>query len=115
MHMGMANFALLVFIRLFSLVFMFLLRLTVDFHLHGCRSLKDKRRRLARLRDKFGQKTHVAVCESDHADSHTRSQWSFVLVASAAKVVEQAASEIELYVASSIDAEITNMQRQWLA
>ena len=115
MHLGMANFPLFVFIRLLSFEYMFLLRLTVDFHLHGCRSLKDKRKRLSRLRDKFGQKTHIAVCESDYADSHSRSQWSFVLVASAGKVVEQAASEIELYLASSIDAEITHMERQWLA
>ena len=94
---------------------MFVLRTTIDFHLHGCRSLKDKRKRLSRLRDKFGQKTHIAVCESDFADSHSRSQWSFVYVSSAAKVVEQAATEVEQYVALSVDAEITDIRRQWLA
>lgn len=89
-------------------------RLTVDFHLAGCRSLKDKRRRLAKLRDKFGQKTHVSVCESDHADSWQRAQWSFVVGAGAGRVVEQTLNEIEQYVALSVDAQVLSMQRQWL-
>ncbi len=89
-------------------------RLTIDLHLPGCGSLKDKRRRLSKLRDKFGHKTHISVCESDHADTLQRAQWSFVAAAGAAQVVEQALTEIEQYVALNVDAQILSVQRQWL-
>ena len=89
-------------------------RVTIDLHVTGCSSLKDKRRRLSKLRDKFGQKTHISVCESAHADALQRAQWSFVAIASSAKVVEQALTEIEQYVALNVDAQIIDMQRLWL-
>ncbi|MFK7916113.1 MAG: DUF503 family protein, partial [Pseudomonadales bacterium] len=41
--------------------------LQVRFVLHGCRSLKDKRKRLRGLRDRFGKQTGLAVCESGAA------------------------------------------------
>ncbi|MEE4283615.1 MAG: DUF503 family protein [Pseudomonadales bacterium] len=62
--------------------------LTIVFHLHGCQSLKDKRQRLAGLRDRFGKQTQVAVCES---------------------------ADIEKYVTSSVDAEVVDIRVQWLS
>ena len=90
-------------------------RLDVDFLLHGCRSLKDKRRRLAKLKDKFGRSPAMAVCESAYPDDLRRSRWSFVACAGSARVVEQALSDVERYVAESIDAEVTMLSRDWLA
>jgi len=89
--------------------------LRVDFVLHGCASLKDKRRRLARLRDKFGGQTGMAVCESGWPDEHRRAQWSFVAVAASATVVEQALATVETYVATALDAQVADIQREWLA
>ena len=89
-------------------------RVTIDLHVTGCASLKDKRRRLSKLRDKFGHKTHVSVCESDHADVLQRAQWSFVAMAGSATVVEQTLTEIEQYVALNIDAQILSIRRDWL-
>ena len=42
--------------------------LELEFHIPGCKSLKEKRGRLAGMRDRFGRLTNVAVCESAFAD-----------------------------------------------
>lgn len=89
-------------------------KLEIDFHITGARSLKDKRQRLARLRDKFGRQTALAVCESDFQDSLQRAQWTFVSCASSAQIVEQSLAEVERYVSLSVDAEIIDMRRSWL-
>ena len=54
--------------------------LTITFQLPGCRSLKEKRRRLRRLADHFGRNTRIAVTESDFHDIHDRGQWSFAII-----------------------------------
>ena len=91
-----------------------LAKLTVDLRLHGCRSLKDKRQRLRKLKDKFGKNTTLAVCESDYQDSHQLGQWTFVSCGGSATVIEQTLSEVEQYVAYSVDAEVVGLQRTWL-
>ncbi len=82
--------------------------LVLEFHLHGCQSLKEKRGRLQGLRQRFGKGTGVAVCESDHQNEHGRAQWSFVATAADPKVIERALQEIEEYAAESVDAELTS-------
>ena len=89
--------------------------LDIDFHLAGCASLKEKRRRLARLRDKFGRVPNLAVCESDYQDSHQRARWSVVAVAGDAVVVEQSLANVERWVAESVDATIVGVDRELLA
>ena len=90
------------------------LSVQTQFYLHGCSSLKEKRSTLAGLRDKFGKRSQIAVSETNYADDLRRAEWTFVLLASSAKVVEQIANEIETYVASGLDAELTEVQRRWL-
>ena len=89
-------------------------QLTVDFRLHGCRSLKEKRSRLGRLRDKFGRSPNLVVCESSQHDSHQFGQWSFICGASDSKIVEQMLSDVERYVSEALDAEVIGMKRLWL-
>lgn len=89
-------------------------KLEVDFRLYGCRSLKDKRQRLGRLKDKFGRQSGLAVCESDHQDSHQRGQWTFVSCASSPLIIEQSLAEVERYVTQFIDAEVLDLRRSWL-
>jgi len=91
-----------------------IVQLDVEFVLHGCRSLKDKRRRLKKLKDKFGRSSSVAVCESAYPDDLRRSGWSFIACAASATVVEQALSDIERYVEWSVDAEVISFKRSWL-
>ena len=89
--------------------------LRAGFYLHGCTSLKEKRQRLGRLRDKFGKQTSLAVCESDHADQLRRGEWTFVACAGSDVVVQQTLTEVERYLSTSLDAEVVSIDRQWLA
>ena len=88
--------------------------LQLELYFNGCRSLKEKRRRLRGLRDRLGRTTGVAVCESGYQDSHQRSQWSVIAVASDAVVVERILAEVERSVQFSVDAELVGVQREWL-
>lgn len=86
--------------------------LTVEFHLPGCNSLKEKRQRLIRLRDRFGREPNVAVCESDFQNQHERAQWTYLALASDKVAVERQLTAIERFIAEQIDAVITSMQRE---
>lgn len=88
--------------------------LCIDFHLAGCRSLKDKRQRLSGLRDRFGRNPNLAVFESDLADDHARAQWTFVAAAASARVVEQLLTGIERDIETLVDAEVVAVRREWL-
>lgn len=85
--------------------------LALDFHLDGCASLKEKRRRLGRLRDKFGRIANLAVCESAFQDNHRRARWEIVAVAGDAGVVEKSLAEVERWVAMSVDATLVDAAR----
>lgn len=89
-------------------------RLTIMFRLEGCRSLKEKRQRLAGLRDRFGRNPQIAVFESESADVLDRAEWTFVAAASAASVVEQLLAGIERDVQEIVDAEVVRMVRERL-
>jgi uncharacterized protein YlxP (DUF503 family) len=88
--------------------------LTVDFYLGGCRSLKEKRKRLKGMKERFGRSANVAVCESDHQDAHQRSQWSFVATAANGDVAERALSEILQSIQMSVDAELIGVHQEVL-
>ena len=93
---------------------MITIALQARFMLHGCHSLKDKRRRLRGLRDRFGKQVGLAVCESGAADSLRSAQWTFVAVAGNATVAEQMLDEVERYLKISVDAELVSLQRREL-
>ncbi len=89
--------------------------LQIDFHLPNCRSLKEKRHRLARLRDKFGRITNLAVCESGHNDTHNRAQWTFIAIAGDEKIVLRTVQEVCDWCAQTLDATIINIDREVIA
>lgn len=89
--------------------------LGLDFHLPGCASLKEKRSRLQRLRDKFGRAPNLAVCESGYQDMHQRARWDVVAVASSATVVERALGDVETWVQERLDATLINVEREMLS
>ena len=88
--------------------------LVVDFHLEGCRSLKEKRSRLVGLRDKLGRQPNFAVCQSDFLDSHQHAQWSFVAAASDKKIVDRILESVEEAVDESVDAVVVGIHRERL-
>lgn len=88
--------------------------MTVDFHLGGCRSLKEKRQRLKGMRERFGKSPNVAVCESDYQDVHQRAQWSFVATAASGDIAERSLSEILSSIEYSVDAELIGVEQETL-
>jgi uncharacterized protein YlxP (DUF503 family) len=88
--------------------------MTVDFHLAGCRSLKEKRQRLRGMRERFGKLPNVAVCESDYQDVHQRAQWSFIATAANGDVAEKSLSEILSSIELSVDAELIGVAQEIL-
>ena len=88
--------------------------LQLDLYFAGCRSLKEKRRRLKGLKDRLGRAVNIAVCESGHQDSHMRSQWSVIAAATDALVVERMLAEAERTVQFAVDAELVGTQKEWL-
>ena len=86
--------------------------LTVQFHLPGCASLKEKRQRLARLRDKFGREPRVAICESDFQDDWQRAEWTCVALANDKVAVERQLQVIENFINEELDAVVTELNRE---
>lgn len=89
--------------------------LGLDFHLAGCRSLKEKRSRLQRLRDRLGRSTSLAVCESGYQDVLHRSRWSVVAVASSHTVVERSLGDVERWARERMDATLVDVEREIFA
>ena len=88
--------------------------LQVEFHLSGCRSLKEKRQRLQGIRERFGRAHNVAVSESDFQDLLQRAEWTIVSVAASRDVVDRALTEIEHNLQQTVDAELVGVRRGWL-
>lgn len=82
----------------------------VDFHLDGCRSLKEKRSALSGLRQRYGRQTNVAAFESAFADSTDRGQWSFIVAASAPGPVSSQINRMLESIESQVDALIVDVQ-----
>ena len=90
-------------------------QLQLSFHLAGCRSLKEKRRRLSRMKDKFGRNANLALCESDFQDTHTRAQWSFVAISDSSVVTRQILDEIIRWTDEFLDATVVEIHREAIA
>ena len=88
--------------------------LSLEFHLEGCHSLKEKRQRLGGLKERYGRSANVAVTEQAFHDDLQHALWSFVAVGSAGRVVDATLSDIERNIASNVDAVIVNVHRESL-
>ncbi len=51
--------------------------LVLDLFLHGCSSLKEKRRVIRSIKDRARSRFNVAVAEVDHQDLHQRGTLAF--------------------------------------
>ncbi|MCL6417085.1 DUF503 domain-containing protein [Aestuariirhabdus sp. Z084] len=87
--------------------------LVLDFHLPGCRSLKEKRQRLGGLRDRVGKQSQLAVAESDKADLHQQAQWTVLILGSTRAQVMQRMEQV-LNGLQDYDAVLCNQQLEWL-
>ncbi len=86
--------------------------LEIEFHLPGCRSLKEKRGRLRGLRDRYGKLGNVALCESDFQNVHDRSLWSFVIVGTESKIIDQTIARLQESIEEVVDALVASSRRE---
>ncbi|MEH6544477.1 MAG: DUF503 domain-containing protein [Porticoccaceae bacterium] len=91
-----------------------LLCLTLDFRLPACRSLKEKRRRLNGLKDKFGSNPNIAVSESDFHDMHDHARWSFVIVGENSRIIDAQKEQVQEYANAIIDGFVTRCDAEYL-
>ena len=84
----------------------------IEFSLPGCRSLKEKRARLRGIRDRYGKLTNVALCESDYQNVHDRSLWSFAVVGTDAKSVDQTIDRLQESIEEVVDAVVAENRRE---
>ena len=74
--------------------------LTVDLHFPAARSLKDKRRVLASVKDRV-RRLNVSLAEIDHLDTHQRARLGIVAIASHRDHVDRV-----------LDGVVTEMERR---
>lgn len=86
--------------------------INVKISLPGCASLKEKRRRVGGLHERFGRSPSVALCESGALQSLEASEWSFVVVANSRKNLEARCGEIENKLEHHVDGRIMAIERE---
>lgn len=90
------------------------LLLVLEFALPGALSIKDKRRALGGLRQRFGKATGLAACESGYQNDLRRAQWSFIATAADRRVAEQSLAAVEEFAATRLDAQLLSCTRHEL-
>ncbi|MDD3312334.1 DUF503 domain-containing protein [Pseudodesulfovibrio sp.] len=81
--------------------------LTLEFRLHGNRSLKDKRKVALSLKQKLRNKFNVAVAEVDALDVHDKLVLAVATVANETKRVESSLAKALAMVEAISPAELT--------
>jgi len=82
--------------------------LTLEFRLHGNRSLKDKRKVALSLKQKLRNKFNVAVAEVDAMDVHDKLVLAVATVANETKRVESSLAKALALVEAISPAELTH-------
>ncbi len=80
--------------------------LTLDIHLPYSHSLKEKRKRMLRIKDRLKNKYNVAFAELDFQDKLQRTRIGIVTLNSQKKIIEQMFQKIILEFQELIDGEI---------
>jgi len=88
--------------------------MVLEFHLSGCRSLKEKRGRLRGLRDRFGRIANLAVAETEHQNRHDAAQWTFVAISEDKGQCEKLLASVEEHASRELDAVVSHVHREWL-
>ena len=88
--------------------------LTITLRLHGCASLKEKRRRVRGVMSRLAASANLAVCESGHQNDLQTAEWSFVCSALTAALVEQSFDLVERSILERVDGEIVAVERSRL-
>jgi len=84
--------------------------LFLDIHLPYCHSLKEKRKRLQSIRDRFKNKYNVAFAELEYQNKWQRTGIGIVTLNAEKKVVESLFHKIIQEAEDNIDGEIIDYQ-----
>ncbi|MFQ6109474.1 MAG: DUF503 domain-containing protein [Candidatus Aminicenantales bacterium] len=87
--------------------------LLLDVHFPYCHSLKEKRKRLNSIRDRFKKKYNVALAELAYQDKWQRTMIGMVTLNNQKKVVENVFSKIVGEAEEIIDGEILEYKIQF--
>jgi len=88
--------------------------LTVDLHFPGARSLKDKRRILASVKDRV-RKLNVSLAEIDYLDAHQRTRHGIVAIASHRDHVDRVLEGVVMAVEGREPGLVVATELQWLS
>jgi uncharacterized protein len=88
--------------------------LTVEIHMSGCRSLKEKRSVVRHLVDTARRRYGVAAAEVEYHDLWQRAGLAFAAVASDAGHVGDVLDSVERFVWSHPEIEVFDPCRHWL-
>lgn len=88
--------------------------MTVKLFLPMVHSLKEKRSRVKKIREKWGKIKHLAVAESDYLDLWQISLWSFVAISSDKKMIDKTFAEIEQYMRHDGEYVVTDIKVELL-
>ena len=88
--------------------------LIMDLYLPYSHSLKEKRKRLKRLRDRLGTRYNVAFSELEFQDKWQRSRIGVVTLNSGKQIIEKTFNQILKDVEENIDGEIVDINLSYL-
>ncbi len=88
--------------------------LTLELHLEGAHSLKDKRHTVKSLKDRLRNKFNVAVAEIDYQDVWQRSLISAVTVSSDHARAEQTLQLVEREAAALLGRVLVSTTVEWM-
>ena len=93
---------------------MHVLALEVELHLNHSRSLKDKRQVLTSILEGARRRYGVAASEVDGQDTWQRAVLGFAAVGASPSHLEDVIDQVERFVWSHPEAEVTGAARRWL-
>ena len=80
--------------------------LYLEIHLPYCHSLKEKRKRLNSIKDRFKKKYNIALAELDYQDKWQRTKIGIVTINNQKKVIGNLFQRLMTEVEENIDGEI---------
>lgn len=86
----------------------------IEFHVPHAHSLKDKRKVVKSIVDTARHRYRVAAAEVDHQETWQRAGLGFAVVASSSQHATDVIDQVESFVWSNPDIEITSTERWWL-
>jgi len=88
--------------------------LTIDFMLHGCRSLKEKRAVVKSLIAKIKNKFNVSVAETDFLDIHARGSLGIAVISNERRHANSMLDKIADFVDKLYLVDVTNIYMEFI-